>query len=92
MARTYTTLEDQTMYDICVQEFGGLDDLDEIIRASPDLNQSLPVGYEMSLSDTEDELPRRFLANNVRIATGLDFDNDRVIGGFEYEFELEFVG
>ena len=90
MSRPYTTTEDQTIYDICVQKFGGLDDIDELMRISPDLNDALPVNTEMVLSDTEDELAKRFDVNNTYFATGLAFDEPDLCLGFNYTFNYTF--
>ena len=74
MARDYTTILDQTIYDIAIQQFGGVDDIDEAIRQFPDLNNSAPFATAMSFSDTDDELARRFDFNDTLIATGIPPD------------------
>ena len=71
MARVYIAVSDQNTYDICVQNFGGLDDVDEVMRQVPDLNNVSPLGTAFTLSDTEDELARQFDVNNIRFATGM---------------------
>jgi hypothetical protein len=71
MSRTYITISDQNTYDICVQNFGGLDDVDEVMRQVLDLNDVSPLGTEFTLSNTDDELARQFDVNNIRFATGM---------------------
>ena len=72
--RQYTTILDQTIYDISVQKFGGLDSIDEVMRQYPDINQSAPFGTDMALSYTDDELARQFDFNKTFFATGLPPD------------------
>lgn len=71
MSRTYISISDQNTYDICVQNFGGLDDVDEVMRQVPDINGISPLGTVFTLSDTDDELARQFDVNRVRFATGM---------------------
>ncbi len=71
MARDYITISDQNTYDICVQNFGGLDDVDEVMRQIPDINGISPLGTLFTLSDTDDELARQFDVNTIRFATGM---------------------
>jgi len=70
MSREYTTILRQTIYDVTVQKFGSLDDLDQVMRAAPSINSNLPFRTLLVLNDTEDELAKRFNGNNVYIATG----------------------
>lgn len=91
MSRQYTTIENQTIYDICVQKFGGLDDIDEVMRVTPDLNGSLPTNTTMTLSDSTDELANRFDVNAAYFATG-PAEAEEIEGGYEYEYEFGFEG
>lgn len=58
------------MYDVTVQKFAGLDDLDQVMRNVPDLNKILPFGLTIVLPDTEDTLARLFDSNRSYFSTG----------------------
>lgn len=70
MSREYITVDDQNMYDVCVQKFAGLDDLDQVMRNVPNLNKILPFGLSITLPDTEDTLARFFDSNRTFFVTG----------------------
>jgi hypothetical protein len=71
MSRPYTAISEQNTYDVTVQKFGGLDDIDEVMRQIPDLNNIIPLGTNMVFSDTEDVLARRFDSNRTLFSTGM---------------------
>jgi len=70
MARPYKTISNQNMYDVTVQSFGSIDDLDLVMRDTPDLNEAIPFSTDFVLADTDDELARQFFAGNTKFATG----------------------
>ena len=90
MSRSYTTIEEQNMYDITIQKFGDLNDMDQVIRQIPDLNTSVPFGTTLVLNDTQDDLGRRFDANKTLIATGDAGRPEVSSGGFQYGFPFIF--
>ena len=71
MSRPYTAISEQNTYDIAVQKFGSLDDIDEVMRQIPDLNAVIPFGTDMVFSYTNDELARQFDSNEERFSTGM---------------------
>jgi hypothetical protein len=70
--RTYTTISNQTIYDVTVQKFGSLDDMDKVIRQVGDMNSVLPFGMAMSLDNTEDVVARKFDFDGSKFSTGAE--------------------
>lgn len=68
--RYYKTIPEQNVYDLAVQQFGGLNNLDKVMRQMPDLNAPAPFGTEMVFLGTENNLAKRFEANGTVFATG----------------------
>jgi hypothetical protein len=70
--KTVKTIEGQNSYDLAIQEFGTLNNLDKILRQVPDLNDVSPFGTELELEATENNLAVRFQATGAKFATGVD--------------------
>lgn len=73
MPRSYTTISEQTLYDVAIQKFGIVDGLYGVLRAlsqSEDINEILPLGTQITLEDTENNLGLLFDANNLYFSTG----------------------
>ena len=88
MSRKYTIIDDQNMYDVCVQKFAGLDDLDQVMRNVTDLNKILPFGLTITLPDTEDTLARLFDSNRTYFVTG---QPDEVpLGGYGKSYNKDY--
>jgi len=58
------------MYDLAVQQFGVLNNLDKVMRQMPDLNEPAPFETEMTFDGTSNNLAVRFEANAIKFATG----------------------
>lgn len=71
MARDILTVEEQSVYDIAVEQFGGLDNLYEVLRQAPskDIDECLQQGIAMSLSDSSSVIAQRFVDQGVRLST-----------------------
>ena len=88
MSREYKTVDNQNMYDVCVQKFAGLDDLDQVMRYVSDLNKILPFGQEMTLPNTDDTLARFFDSNKAYFVTG---QPDEVpLGGYGEAYNKDY--
>ena len=68
--RYYKTIPEQNIYDLAVQQFGVLNNLDKVMRQMPDLNEPAPFETEMAFDGTENNLAILFEANGTKFATG----------------------
>ena len=85
MSRQYKTISNQNMYDVTVQSYGSIDDLDLVMRDTPDLNATIPFETEFTLADTEDELARQFFVGNIKFSTGTHLVPEPIdVGGITY--------
>ena len=92
MSRPYTTISEQTVYDVTVQKFGGLDDIDELMRSVEDINYAIPFGTDLTLEDTDDALALNFDVNKIHFATGDEGPDpvDDDCEAFNYLFNYKF--
>lgn len=69
--RSIATVEDQSIYDIALEQFGGLDNLYEVIRQAPlgQIDGKVTQGTAMELSDTNNVIAAKFIAEGVRLST-----------------------
>ena len=71
MSRIVKTIENQNVYDVAVEQFGTLNNIDKVIRqVSEYINEVIPFDTELSLDSTSNNLAIRFETNNERFATG----------------------
>lgn len=90
MSRPYKTIEDQNTYDVAVQQFGTLNNIDKVLRQMPDINAVAPFGYDMTFANTNNNLALRFNATNRRFATGVDSEIAPLFDSFDDTFDLSF--
>lgn len=85
MSRLYKTISNQNMYDVTVQSYGSIDDLDLVMRDTPDLNASIPFETAFILEETDDELGRQLFAGGIKFATGTYLVPEPIVTlGFPY--------
>ena len=70
MSRSYSTIENQNVYDIALQMFGSLNNMDKVLRQVPDVNGVAPTNFDMEFDDPVNNLAISFEVNNDRFATG----------------------
>lgn len=88
--RQYEAIDDQSSYDLAVQLFGNLNDLDKVLRQIPDLNGVTSFGYEMVFDNTENNIANRFGANNTLIASGINSEIAPLFPIFDDTFDYTF--
>ncbi len=90
MSRTYKTIENQNTYDLAVQKFGTLNNLDKIMRQVPDLNEVVPYGTFLTLDNTANNLVRRFESLDLKFSTGIDSPLAPLLDIFDDTFDDTF--
>ena len=90
MSRTYKTIENQNTYDLAVQKFGTLNNLDKIMRQVPNLNEAVPYATELVLSNTNNILARRFESLDLKFSTGIDSPLAPLVDTFDDTFDDTF--
>lgn len=90
MSRACKTIENQNTYDLAVQKFGTLNNLDKIMRQIPDLNEVVPYGTTLILDNTNNNLARRFESLDLRFATGVDSPLAPLFDVFDDTFDDTF--
>jgi len=90
MSRPYTTIEDQNVFDITIQMFGTLNNMDKVLRQVPDINGIAPVNYDMIFDNTTNNLAIKFEVNNDRFATGDESPISPVYRTFDKTFDKTF--
>lgn len=88
--REYTAIDDQSSYDLAVQLFGTINDLDKVLRQVEDLNGVTEFGQEMVFDNTDNNLADRFGANNVLIASGNESEIAALYPVFDETFDETF--
>ena len=89
--RQYSTISDQSSYDLAIQLFGNLNDLDKVLRQVADLNGVTTFGEEMVFDETTNNLADRFGANKTRIACGIVSEIAPLFPIFDTTFDSTFA-
>jgi hypothetical protein len=90
LSRTYTTIAGQNTYDLAVQQFGTLNNLDKVMRQVPDLNEVVPFGSALVFDNTNNNLVRRFESLGVKFATGATSEIAPLFDIFDDTFDDTF--
>ena len=90
MAREYKTISDQNIYDIAVQMFGSLNNIDKVLRQVPDVNDVAPTNSVLQFDVTTNNLALRFDANESKFATGVQSPIAPVFRTFDDTFDETF--
>ena len=90
MSRQYKTIENQNVYDIAIQQFGTLDNLDKVLRQLPDVNGVAPTNTDLVFDNTTNNLALRFEVNESRFATGDESPIAPVFRTFDDTFDDTF--
>lgn len=69
MNKVVRTIEDQTVWDLALQEQGELERLSEAIRKSTDIGRSYAQATDVTLSENETDLGDKFIRQQIKIAT-----------------------
>ena len=88
--RQYSAIGDQSSYDLAIQLFGNLNDLDKVLRQVADLNGVTEFGYEMVFDETTNNLADRFGANKTLIASGKESEIAPLFDIFDDTFDDTF--
>ena len=90
MGRQYKTISDQNVFDIAVQMFGSLNNMDKVLRQVPDVNTVAPVNSDLVFETTTNNLALRFEANGDKFATGDQSPIAPVFRTFDDTFDETF--
>ena len=89
--RIVKTIENQNVYDVAVEQFGTLNNIDKVIRqVSGFINGVIPFDTELTLDATDNNLAIQFEVNNKRFATGATSDIAPLFDVFDDTFDDTF--
>jgi len=84
------TVEDQTPYDVAIQELGAIEEIGEVLSRITDPNVNIPFGTSLDLPDTFDVPAKNRIFNNVKIATGITIGEEGIgYWAIEIDFEVQ---
>jgi len=90
LSKEYTTITGQNTYDIAIEQYGTLNNMDQIMRQVPDLNQPVPFGTVLTINKTENNVALRFITNDIRVSTGDKSEIAQIYQTFDETFDETF--
>jgi hypothetical protein len=70
-AAPYYTRERQSVYDLCIQLYGDLSKIGNLLELFPNLDTVIPAGSEVTVEDTDDPIKLFFSDRRLIVATDL---------------------
>lgn len=88
--RDYTAIDNQSSFDLSLQMFGTLNNLDKVLRQVNDLNGVTDFGDTMVFDNSTNNLADRFGANKTLIASGNTSEIAPIFPVFDDTFDDTF--